>query len=125
MFSGWLIKLKTLRLQKKGVFCVFFLISMKKNLFYCQNIKIDNSSHESPSKIQKKNDIDFEDETRNGRVSVRRKYLDTYYLKNFYNSLKLNKLTIPQLKELMKTKNIKASGTKKQDLIDAINSYIS
>ena len=40
------------------------------------------------------------------------------------NLFKLNKLTIPQLKELMKSKNIKSSGTKKQDLIDAINENI-
>ena len=37
---------------------------------------------------------------------------------------KLSKLTIPQLKEFMKSKNIKCSGTKKQDLIDAINEAI-
>ena len=46
-------------------------------------------------------------------------------IKIILNTLfKLNKLTIPQLKELMKSKYIKSSGTKKQDLIDAINENI-
>ncbi|CAF5087978.1 unnamed protein product, partial [Rotaria magnacalcarata] len=36
----------------------------------------------------------------------------------------LTKLTIPILKEYCKGKNLKASGTRKQDLIDVIQKHI-
>jgi hypothetical protein len=87
--------------------------------------KIDCSS--GPQSKQQK--MDLESEARNGQVSKRSSSsINRVCLDNksyIHICSKLSKFTVPQLKEFIKEKNIKAHGTKKQDLIDAINTYIS
>lgn len=43
---------------------------------------------------------------------------------NLFFSFQLSKLTIPMLKDYCRDKKLRASGTKKQDFIDAIQSHL-
>ena len=46
-----------------------------------------------------------------------------YEYKCFHHLFQLGKLTVPILKDLAKTAKVKTTGTKKADLIDAINAH--